>query len=128
MDCGRVLIVDDDQATRETLRHVLENEGFPTAAASDGSEALRWLEVHSGDTRLVLLDLLMPTMNGRQFLTARAGSASLAAVPVVVMSASGPDACSTILQEHDLAGCLNKPVSLANLVDLVGRFVDRPRG
>jgi CheY-like chemotaxis protein len=84
---AHILIVEDDFATRESLALVLNAEGYVVAEAADGAAALALS--HSGlPPQLVILDLLMPGMDGWQFLAARHREPALAAVPVLVLTAA----------------------------------------
>jgi CheY-like chemotaxis protein len=76
----RVLIVEDDVATRASLVLLLQAEGYAADSVSDGRQALSYLRSHP-PPRLVVLDLLMPVMDGWQFLAKRQGDPHLAAVP-----------------------------------------------
>lgn len=83
----RVLVVEDDQAIRETLRMLLELEGYRVITATNGQEALGLLKTIEPPC-LILLDLMMPVMNGWDFLKARSSDAALEAIPVIVVSAA----------------------------------------
>jgi CheY-like chemotaxis protein len=85
-----VLIVDDDADVRELLRVALETEGYRVACVANGRDALNHLRSHA-ETCLILLDLLLPVMDGRQFRKAQLRDRSLAWIPVVLMSGA-PDA------------------------------------
>jgi CheY-like chemotaxis protein len=80
-----VLVVDDDADTRELLRVALAADGYAVATASNGRDALDHLRSHA-ETCIVVLDLLLPVMDGVQFRTAQLHDRSLAWIPVVVMS------------------------------------------
>ena len=67
----------------------LRFEGFAVDAARDGKEGLAWLRDHGGTSCLVVLDLMMPVMDGRVFLDLKAKDPSLALIPVVVLTAGG---------------------------------------
>src|SRR3982751_296825 len=82
---GRVLVVDDEPMVRETLGQVLADEGYVVDLAIDGETALE--RVHAARPDAILLDLMMPGMNGRQFLTALRDQSTYAAVPVLIMTA-----------------------------------------
>ncbi|MCC5833014.1 MAG: adenylate/guanylate cyclase domain-containing response regulator [Chlamydiales bacterium] len=82
---GRVLVVDDYPANRELLKKRLEREGHVVGEAADGAEALELLKKESYD--LVLLDILMPKMNGYEVLEAIQKDAELHALPVIVITA-----------------------------------------
>jgi signal transduction histidine kinase/DNA-binding response OmpR family regulator len=83
---GPVLLVEDDEAARERTRRVLDRLGFAAAEAGNGLEALRWLEAN-GPPSLILLDLMMPEMDGFAFLEAIQGHPAVDQVPVVVLTA-----------------------------------------
>jgi CheY-like chemotaxis protein len=84
-----VLIVEDDASLRETLRMILEDEGYQTLEVGNGQEALELLETCKSLPRMILLDLSMPIMNGMEFRRRQLQDTRLAAIPVVVISASG---------------------------------------
>src|SRR5258708_37448244 len=85
--CHRyVLVVEDDQATREALLAVLHARGFAAIGAADGREALDHLHEHPLPC-LILLDLMMPVMNGWEFRQHQRNDSRLAAIPVLVLSA-----------------------------------------
>jgi CheY-like chemotaxis protein len=82
-----VLIVDDEELIRDSLREVVEMTGCSAVCAANGADALKLLA--ETNACLVILDLKMPVMNGLEFLEARAREPLLAAVPVVI-STSAP--------------------------------------
>jgi CheY-like chemotaxis protein len=83
-----VLLVDDDEDTREALSELLRAEGFSVATAQNGREAIRWLRETHPAPSVVLLDLMMPVMDGNEFLRAKQIDPAISLLPVVVMSAS----------------------------------------
>jgi CheY-like chemotaxis protein len=83
---GPVLIVEDDPSTREAMRRLLEKLGLTVAEASNGLEGLRWLDGHPAPA-LILLDLMMPVMDGFEFLEELQRRPGLGNVPVVVLTA-----------------------------------------
>jgi CheY-like chemotaxis protein len=82
-----VLVVDDDAEVGELLRVALTNEGYDVATVPHGREALHYLRSHA-DTCIILLDLMLPVMDGAHFRTAQLRDRSLAWIPLVVMSAA----------------------------------------
>jgi CheY-like chemotaxis protein len=84
-----VLVVDDDADVRELLRVALETEGYTVGCVADGRDALNYLRSHA-DTCLILLDLMLPVMDGRHFRTVQLQDRSLAWIPIVLMSGA-PD-------------------------------------
>jgi CheY-like chemotaxis protein len=108
-----VLVVDDDPDIRETLREVIEAEGFPVVCAANGRAALEALRMGLCPS-LVVLDLMMPAMSGWEVLAAIRAERSFADLPVAVISAAGgrtPPPGATCF--------LRKPIDLDTLIDLV---------
>src|SRR5215212_2491309 len=83
---GDVMVVEDDFTIRETLRELLEDEGYRVTQASNGAEALACLRTN-GTPRLILLDLMMPVMDGVEFRRALQKDPRLSDIPMVVLSA-----------------------------------------
>src|SRR5262245_37823526 len=83
-----VLIVDDDEDLRYSLLELLQQDGLVTIAAANGRDGLQLALKCS--PRLVLLDLNMPVMSGREFLERRRSDAALARIPVVVVTGDPP--------------------------------------
>jgi CheY-like chemotaxis protein len=80
-----ILVVDDDPEIGELLRVALTNEGYEVATVPNGREALHHLRSHA-DTCIILLDLMLPVMDGAHFRSAQLRDRSLAWIPLVVMS------------------------------------------
>lgn len=106
-----ILIVDDNEDIRDLLQLWIEDHGFQVTTASNGAEALEWL-ARGGRPALILLDLLMPVMNGWEVLEKLKEDETLSSIPVAVMSAHhrGP-----VPADHFLA----KPLDLQALLQLV---------
>ncbi len=79
-----ILIIDDNRLVRETYRDLFEAQGFAVAEATNGAEALLWLQRRKAD--LILLDLEMPVMDGRSFLEYRFVHRNIRDIPVLVVS------------------------------------------
>jgi DNA-binding response OmpR family regulator len=109
-----ILVVDDDEDVREALVDALRFEGFLVESARDGREGLAWLRDHSETRWIVLLDLMMPVMNGRAFLGARANDPLASKSPVIVLTAGGD--CRELKASGQLANCLPKTASLQELL------------
>lgn len=90
----RVLIADDDPAIRRMLAVTLGKQGYDTADACDGQEALDAMQ--AGHVDLVLLDLMMPKMTGWQVLTEREATPALRKIPVIVITAGRGDTVEQI--------------------------------
>jgi CheY-like chemotaxis protein len=115
-----VLIVEDNEATRTALAVLLQSAGYTTAEAEDGQEALAYLRAHPVP-RLILLDMMMPRMDGWEFLLQRHKESAPAAVPVVVFSAAvGIDGAA--LRALGAEEVLHKPADADALLAAVGRY------
>jgi CheY-like chemotaxis protein len=115
-----VLVVDDDLDIRESLRDVIEAEGFPVTCAANGEQALQLL-AERPRPGLIVLDLMMPVMSGWEFLTVMREDKGLADIPVAVISASGS------MTPPDGATCfLRKPVDLDTILELVREYCSSP--
>jgi CheY-like chemotaxis protein len=111
-----ILVVDDDTDLRETLGELLHEEGYEARLCENGRVALEELR-HGPRPRLILLDLMMPEMNGWQFREAQLEDARLRDIPVVVMTASrGFDGHPITASE-----VLFKPIGLGELISAVAR-------
>jgi CheY-like chemotaxis protein len=121
---GNVLIVEDDPETREMLRQLLATEGFYALAAEDGLEALHLLRTvrHRAPKApcLVLLDLKMPRLGGKEFRRAQLGDPTVANVPIAIMSGA-----SDLHERAEAMGAvatLAKPLDVDRLIEVVKRY------
>jgi CheY-like chemotaxis protein len=119
-----VLIVEDDSEIREALRDVVEQEGYPAIEAENGRVALDMLNAGKvPEPCLILLDLMMPEMNGWEFMEMRRKSDVIAAIPTVIVSAATggtlPKGATKILR---------KPVDLEELIKIVGEYCGQDIG
>ena len=114
-----VMLVEDDGDIRGMITMLLELEGYRVLATSNGHDALQLLR--DGERPcVILLDLMMPVMNGWQFRAEQARDPAIAEIPVVVISGDGRGAeKSTSIQA---SGYLKKPIDLDTLLSTVGRF------
>jgi CheY-like chemotaxis protein len=110
-----VLVVDDDDATRDSLAEVLDEDGFAVLTASNGREAFEVLNSASTKPSVILLDMLMPVMDGWEFRKAQRNDPELASIPVAVFSAQ-PNIEATA-RSIDAAAYFRKPLSLDDLID-----------
>jgi len=113
-----ILIVEDDADIRQLMKIFLEADGHRVKLAADGLGAFE--ELKAGPRpELILLDLMMPRMDGEQFLKKLRGS-RFADVPVIIMS--GHSAAEKKAGELNAAYCLMKPVEVDQLLKTVRRF------
>ena len=119
-----VLVVDDDESIRRAAVTFLEKEGFATLSASDGVQAFELLADLEAPPALILLDLMMPGMDGWMFCKLRQGIRMLKETPVVGMSS----ASMLDLQEPmGIDALLPKPFYPKELIYLATRLAARPR-
>jgi CheY-like chemotaxis protein len=112
-----VLIVDDDRDIRESLGELLRDEGFAVEAAWNGAEAMKRLQAGFRPD-LIILDLMMPVMDGVTFHAALKESPDLAGIPVIGVTAA---AASNVDFE-----CLRKPVRFDTLVRRIQTSISEP--
>lgn len=113
---SKILVVDDDAAITDGLCELLTDEGYEVARASDGEEALSKLHADP-DIALIILDLMMPKMDGWSFRGAQRQNDAMARIPTIVVSASpGVADQASALQP---AAVLPKPINIATLLDRV---------
>ncbi|HEX3765948.1 MAG TPA: response regulator [Kofleriaceae bacterium] len=115
-----MLIVDDDVDIRETIEQVLADNHVPASGAENGAVALDQLRSKAEPPCVILLDMMMPVMDGRTFRRVQKDDPALSGIPVVVLSAhaSGERAAS----ELEVDEYLRKPVDLRTLLDVIGRY------
>jgi CheY-like chemotaxis protein len=113
-----VLIVEDDADLREMMAQLLSLEGFQAATVANGSEALQYL--HNGHLKpdVILLDLMMPVMDGWEFRRKQQADPSLADVPVIVLSALDQSRAADVQAE----AFLKKPLDFDRLLQLVRQY------
>lgn len=112
---GGILLVEDDIAIRETLAAVLEEEGYEVTTAANGREALVALEPRPLPA-VILLDLMMPVMDGWQLYAELQKVAELATIPIIVLSADGREDKGDSIRS---AGRLRKPLDVIELLEMV---------
>ncbi len=117
---GPILVVDDDPDIRDMMELVLAMRGYRVQSARDGVDALEQLE--SGPPpALVLLDLMLPQIDGIEVVRAMKANPKLAPIPVVIIS--GDSAAREKARIGGAAACLLKPVELEELLQTVRGFV-----
>jgi CheY-like chemotaxis protein len=115
----QVLVVEDDLNVRQALVYLLEEEGVSAVGAGNGLEALDKIE--SGfRPHVILLDLMMPVMDGERFLRIRKADPRLTAIPVVVVSAL--QRMRVDPEELNVDEIISKPVDPAHVIETVRRY------
>lgn len=117
--CCCALVVDDDADIGEMISLVLESVGCSTVCAANGQQAMELLR-GGLRPRLILLDLMMPIMNGWQFRAEQQRDPELARIPVIVLT--GDDRAADKASSLAVQACLKKPVELDDLLAEVKRY------
>ena len=116
-----VLVVEDDPDIRATLCEALDDNGYTSVPASNGVEALAYLRRANERPCLILLDLMMPVMDGQTFRAEQRADQAISSIPVVVISAYRDlDKYRTELETE----CLQKPVRLETLLQAARKHCD----
>jgi CheY-like chemotaxis protein len=116
---GTVLIVDDDRDIRDSLVEMLEDHGYHALGAANGREALDVLRTRGDTPCVILLDLMMPVMDGREFREEQLKNPAWIGIPVIVISAYGDvaDQARALAVDH-----LRKPLAMRSLIEAVRRY------
>lgn len=118
-----VLVVDDDKGVCKLIKSVLARQGYETAVAGNGREALAYLRSSPRPPGLILLDLMMPEMTGWEFRRIQQGDPALAAIPVAIITGlPGVEGKASAIGAVDV---LYKPSRVETLSALVSRFCAR---
>ena len=113
-----ILVIDDDDDIRAVLAMVLDEAGFRVVTAANGREALEHLR-EDPQPDVILLDLMMPEMDGYQFRAEQQRDPALRAIPTLIVTAG---TVTPRVEELGAEAILRKPVSLRRLVDTIRRF------
>ena len=114
---ANILVVEDNDDVREMMAVTLELEGHEVSTAANGRDALNQLRAGHRPC-VILLDLMMPVMNGWEFRQAMENDPSLKSVPVVIVSA----ATAELIHGAQAAAYLPKPLDIEELLHVVGGF------
>jgi Tfp pilus assembly pilus retraction ATPase PilT/CheY-like chemotaxis protein len=126
-EAGHILLVDDDAVNRTMARALLEKQGFRISEAADGEKALQQLDACS-DYSLMVLDLDMPRMGGREVLAAVRGRVATAGLPVVVLTGTqDPDAEIEVMR-GGADDYIRKPIDPPRFIARVSAALRRARG
>ena len=123
---ARILVVEDEPNIVESLRFILEQAELDVEVVADGRTALARLG--EGGVGAVLLDIMLPGMNGFEVLRAIRGDASLAGLPVIVLTAKGQPNDRRMAETIGATAFITKPFSNAEVVECVRRNVGVSHG
>ena len=115
----RILVVEDDNSIRELLVELLQSEGYEVSSAVNGLEGLKCLE-NERKPDLILIDLMMPVMDGYSFRSEQMKHPLWSKIPVVVMSAEAN--AKEKMKNFNITAFLSKPVELDTILKTVEKF------
>lgn len=115
----RILVVEDDNSIRELLVELLQSEGYIVASAVNGLEGLKLLQ-NQEQPDLILIDLMMPVMDGYTFRSEQMKNTKWSKIPVVVMSAEAN--AKEKMKNFGITAFLSKPVELDTILKTVERY------
>ena len=118
----RILVVDDEVSTLTLFQRILEKEGYAVVCAYDGQDAVEKAQEQPPD--LVLLDIMMPRMDGWAAREALAAIPRLQDTPVIFLSARAQQADLRRGYEAGVAEYVTKPFDPTELLDIIGRVLD----
>lgn len=119
-----ILIVEDDADIREDLAYIVREEGYIVVTAANGMTARDWLRTTDVLPDVILLDLMMPVMDGWHFRADQLQDATMARIPVIIMSGAGDvrkEAAALMT-----AGYVTKPFEIETLLGVVEAVLARP--
>ena len=124
LSLGRVLIVDDEAEVRSDLSRALAAQGFDTATADDGEEALQKLDSWAPD--VIITDLVMPRLDGFELMRTLRGRGEV--IPAIVLTGFGSvEKALSVIRDLDAYWFLEKPVKLSALYSLLNRAIQHNR-
>lgn len=115
-----ILLIEDDLDINEAIQSILKDENFKVDAVFNGKEALDYLKNSHHNPSLILIDLMMPLMNGLQFREAQLQDPRIANIPTVMLSASNN---FEDINKLKFQGYLPKPLDLDSLINIVRKFI-----
>ena len=115
----RLLLAEDDEATRKSLAEALTNDGYEVVTAANGWEALQSLR-NGPRPSAILLDIMMPVMDGWDFRHMQLHDTSLRDIPVLIVSASG-FSTETIRSQFGEVELIRKPIHYGGLLQAIAR-------
>jgi two-component system alkaline phosphatase synthesis response regulator PhoP len=115
-----VLLVEDDIDISEAVESILQEEGYKIQCAFNGKEALEYLRTAKSNPELILLDIMMPYMNGYEFRECQLKDPKISSIPTIILSAAGKH---EDIDKLHFKETLKKPLDLDTLIDVVRRNV-----
>ncbi|MEY2474827.1 MAG: hypothetical protein QOG87_142 [Actinomycetota bacterium] len=123
MPAARVLVVDDDPVIQKLLKVNFEMEGYEVLSAADGAEGLD--QAKSGSPDVIILDVMMPKMNGLEVLAALKADSETDTIPVILLSAKAQAGDVQAGLDRGANAYVTKPFDPLDLLDRVGTLIKR---
>ena len=118
-----IFIADDESGFVSTLKSRLEFEGFGVTTAEDGKEALRLIYAEKPD--LILLDIMMPNLNGYQVCRELKGNDDTSAIPILMLTAKSQESDKFWGREAGADDYVTKPFDMEELLEKIGDLLDK---
>ena len=118
----KILVIEDDRDLRRNMQRLLEGEGYIVVLAENGLVALDHLQNTTEFPDLILLDLMMPIMDGFQFREAQERSLEFGAIPVVILTADGHT--DEKRMKTGAVAALRKPASVSSILDTITKVLN----
>lgn len=123
---AKILITEDEPNIVESLTFILKRAGYDVAAVTDGEAAMQQLRADPPD--VMILDQMLPKLNGFEVLKLVKGDPALAALPVLVLSAKGQAHDRRLVEEMGAEAFITKPFSNRDVIEQVGRLCAQRAG
>jgi PAS domain S-box-containing protein len=120
--CPTILVIDDEEVVRRTVRHAFESHGYSVVEASNGEEGLKFFQANSAKYQLILLDLTMPVMGGEEAL--RYIRAIRPDVPIILSSGYDERVATSRFSGLRLSGFIQKPYTTSALISLAVQVLE----
>lgn len=121
---ARILVVDDDENILKLVEAMLIPQGYETVRASDGEKAIEAVRNQKPD--LILMDIMMPKVDGYTACHAIKTNQATKAIPVVMLSGLGYELNKKLSQQLGADGYITKPFSLHDLLDTINKYLPAP--
>ncbi len=121
----RILLVDDHEMARQTLRLFLEQDGYACKEAEHGATALAWLE-QGQNVDLIVSDNHMPVMTGLEFLVQVRANPHFGSIPFILYSGNITDEIQRQAHQAGVMAVLNKPYNFSDFFAIVSKALDTP--
>jgi CheY-like chemotaxis protein len=114
----RIFVVEDEEMIRDSIVEFLAEQGYDVVGAADGRDALDKLDDSDPPPCLILLDLMMPVMDGAEFRRLQLADPALAAIPVILITAAGLEP----IQRSDYSEVLRKPLKVDRVLAVIAEY------